>query len=269
MGVRKEEIELDLRIVSKDQVQFNKLLKDSAKLNQELRAADGNAAHFQQVLNRIETNSKAFSKIDIESLSKNDLVNRAEHLNKALGFIGQNRPQFEVINTELKSINVRLKLIRESSYGSSKTTVDGFSGVSTGLKIVNLAAGVLGGIIASFSIGALITAGKELLKSATALSQIGRQTKSVFGEASKQVEEFAARNAAAQGLTQSAYLKSTNAIGGMLKNMGFQIKDTVTISTQVQNLSGVLAEWSNGQEDAASTSEILNKALHGEYEGLS
>jgi hypothetical protein len=128
-------------------------------------------------------------------------------------------------------------------------------------KFVGLAAG-------AFTVDAVLGFGKQLFNTGLQLESMAKKAKTVFGEALPQVTAEAEKNARAMGLTNAQYITAAANIQDLLVPMGFQRQEAASISTQLVNLSGALAEWSGGTRTAAEVSEILNKALLGEREEL-
>ncbi|MEO7176149.1 MAG: hypothetical protein ABI002_10190, partial [Saprospiraceae bacterium] len=265
MAVRKDSIQIDLTIVTKDQAQFNNLVKTNYSFIKELKEAQGDATKLTTVMQKINASGREISKIDIGNLSRADLVNRAKQLQEILHRIPQSTPGFNALETELKQINTQMAVLRTRSAavdGAVEANRSSLSRMLGSLKAVGA------GFIAGFSVQAVISAGKELFKTAVSMDLLSKKAKTVFGESTGFVEEFATKNAAAMGLTRSQYIGAAAAIGDLLIPMGFQRKEGAQLSTQLVNLSGALAEWSGGKRTAVEVSEILSKAMLGEREQL-
>jgi hypothetical protein len=82
------------------------------------------------------------------------------------------------------------------------------------------------------------------------------------------VDAAAKKNAQAIGQTTNEYRKSAAAIGDLLIPMQFQRDEAASLSLQLVDLSGALAEWEGGQYSATDVSKILSKAILGEREEL-
>jgi hypothetical protein len=125
-----------------------------------------------------------------------------------------------------------------------------------------------GAMVAAFAVDRIVTFVDELRKTAVMLDTYNTKTTTVFGEASRIVEDSATKQAADLGLASSQYKLLATDVGDLLVPMGFQREEAARVSTQLVNLSGVLAEWSGGQKNATEVSGSLRKALMGEYEEL-
>lgn len=126
----------------------------------------------------------------------------------------------------------------------------------------------IGFAAAAFTADAIISYGKEVLKTGAAVEILGKKAQIVFGQALPIVTQQAKENAAAMGLTTGAYVDAATAIGDLLIPMGFQREEAANIATNLTNLSGALSEWTGGQFSAAEVSTKLSKALLGEREEL-
>lgn len=127
----------------------------------------------------------------------------------------------------------------------------------------------LGAIIgAAFATQQLIQYTKHLAKLAVQLDATDKKFKTVFGSASKLVEDFAKKSATSLGLTESQYKAAAAAAGDLLIPMKFSREEAARMSAQLINLSGALSAWTGGQISATETSQILTKALLGEREQL-
>lgn len=143
-------------------------------------------------------------------------------------------------------------------WAKANSTIDGVGG----LKNAFMAAGV-----AQFGME-VFQAGKELAKIAFQLEQGAKKAATVFGPALDTVTTAAKRNATAMGLTVSQYVAAATATGDLLIPMGFTRQEAAGMSAEMTNLSGALAEWSDGKTTAKEASDIMTKALLGERDGL-
>jgi hypothetical protein len=125
-----------------------------------------------------------------------------------------------------------------------------------------------GAMVAAFAVDRIVTFVDELRKTAVMLDTYNSKTATVFGDAARIVEDSATKQAADLGLARSQYKLLATDVGDLLVPMGFQREEAARVSTQLVNLSGVLAEWSGGQKNATEVSGSLRKALLGEYEEL-
>lgn len=194
--------------------------------------------------------------------TQRELINQARDLGREIRNLVPGTDAFIKKSQELKKVNNVLATIRNETKGVAQ----GVNSLTDFLKK---------GVVASlafFSVQRVIQWGKELLSWATkgtaALEAMERKTAIVFGDATSIVEDFAAINAQALGVTEKAYAGLAATIGDILIPMGFQREEAAKMSTDLVNLSGALSEWSNGQRSAEEVSKILAKALTGERESL-
>ncbi len=166
--------------------------------------------------------------------------------------------EYEAKFKELKSLNGILTEHREGLRGISQGLTLGKIGLD---KFVGVAAG-------AFAVDAVLNYGKAAFSNATSLELMGKKAQKVFGEYLPLVTKEAEKNAAAMGLTNAQYLAAAAGIQDLLVPMGFQRDTAAGISTQLVNLSGALAEWSNGERSAKEVTEILQAALLGERDAL-
>lgn len=97
--------------------------------------------------------------------------------------------------------------------------------------------------------------------------QLKKQT-TVFGEQLPVVQQWAAANAAAMGLSKNQATNLAAGLADLLIPMGMTREAAAQMSTQTLGLAGALAEWSGGQKNAAEVADILTKAYLGETDGL-
>lgn len=143
------------------------------------------------------------------------------------------------------------------------------SGVESTWAKLGRGAGVVAGA-AGIAVGAdmLVEYGKELFNTSVGLDTLQRKATTVFRETLPEVTRAAQENAAAMGLTNSQYIANAAEIQDLLVPLGFMRSEAADMSVQLNNLSGVLAEWSGGQFTATETAGSLRKALLGEREEL-
>lgn len=109
---------------------------------------------------------------------------------------------------------------------------------------------------------------EELNRLAVQLDAVQRKAQIVFGNTLPTVNKAAKENATAMGLTTSEYVAAASAIQDLLVPMGFTRKEATAMSIDLTDLSGALSVWTNGKLSAKEVSDILNKAVLGEREGL-
>jgi hypothetical protein len=128
----------------------------------------------------------------------------------------------------------------------------------------------MGAIVAGGAIvtGAVIAVGAEVNKLGSQYQALDAKAKVVFGSSLSTVDKWAKANAGAMGLTAREATGLAASMGDLLVPMGFTRDQAAAMSTDIVGLSGALAEWSGGTRTSAEVSEILQKALLGERDGL-
>jgi hypothetical protein len=115
---------------------------------------------------------------------------------------------------------------------------------------------------------ALTAAGMAVFNHSAQVEAMGNKAATVFGSQVGMVEEWAKLSANAMGLTKREATGLAANFADLLVPMGFARDRAAELATKVTGLSGPLAQWSNGTLTAAQASDILNKAIMGEREGL-
>lgn len=100
------------------------------------------------------------------------------------------------------------------------------------------------------------------------MSDLDAKSRAVFEDQLKPMQKWAKENKKAFGLSSRETLGLAANFADLLKPMGFTAEEAANMSTEVLDLSGALAKWSNGQYEASEVSEILSKAMLGEREQL-
>ena len=135
-----------------------------------------------------------------------------------------------------------------------------WNGVSDSVKKVGLGLGLLG--------GAALLAAPKILNAGASLEGLDAKASTVFEGSLGAVNNWAAANASAMGITQSQARDAAAAMADLLKPMGFNAAQAADMSTSMIDLSGALSAWTGGTRNAAEVSEILSKAMLGERDGL-
>lgn len=136
------------------------------------------------------------------------------------------------------------------------------SGMSSG---VVKAAGLIGG---AFAAAGVVSFAGDMFNLGADLEVMSKKAETVFGGELGRVEDWAEGAAAKMGLTRNELVGLTTAAGDLLKPMGFNAKQASNLSTEMTGLAGALAMNSQGKVDSAGASEVLQKALLGERDGL-
>lgn len=213
----------------------------------------------EQVKNTLADLNKAYKTLNSQirhlTPGQKDFNQKAQELAKAKKAIDDAKKAVQAFNQETQKAAGEAK-----SLGQKIMEVPGQLAGS-----FRAALGPLAGMLAAVGIKEFVT---ELISSAGEMEAFEAKAQTVFGEAMTTVEEFAARNANAMGMTRREYVATAAQAGDLLIPMGFQREEAAKLSTDLVNLSGALSEWSGGQRDSAEVSDILTKALLGEREQL-
>lgn len=110
--------------------------------------------------------------------------------------------------------------------------------------------------------------GNDLLTLGGQVSQYYLKSSTVFEGSAKGVEKWAARNAAALGMTKGQLVGQAAAFGDLIKPLGFTAEETAKMSKETVGLAGALSSWSGGKISAAEASDVLAKTMLGERDGL-
>lgn len=134
---------------------------------------------------------------------------------------------------------------------------------------LSTAAKVIGGAMAAaFAIDKIVSFGSELYGLGNQAQIYGIKAATVFGDQLGIMEEWAAANAGAMGMTRTELLGLGAGMADLLVPMGFTREQAAAMTQDVGGLSGALSAWSGGTMSAAQVQEILAKALLGERDGL-
>lgn len=161
--------------------------------------------------------------------------------------------QIQALDQQLKDLDASIGQYQRN-VGNYQSAFDGFAG--TLLQI-----GAVSEIAQFFDANALVEQG-------LAIQGLDNKARTVFGDTLPKVTAEAEKNAAALGLSSRQYINQAAAIQDLLVPMGFTRDRASEISTQLQNVSGALSEWTGGTRSSAEVSDILSAALLGEREAL-
>lgn len=100
------------------------------------------------------------------------------------------------------------------------------------------------------------------------LGKLDAKAGAVFEDSLPSVQAWADGAKRALGVTQTEAVGMAASLADLLKPMGFTADAAAAMATDMVDLSGALADWTGGQKSATEVSDILNKALLGEREGL-
>lgn len=150
----------------------------------------------------------------------------------------------------------------ENSGGKLQAKISGLSGAFA--HAAGTAAGFLGANVVMKGPGVLM----GLADTARDLDLQMKKASTVFGDQIPIVQQWAAANARAMGLTKSQAVNLAAGLADLLVPMGMSREEAAALSTKTVGLAGALAEWSGGAKSAAEVSDILTKAYMGETDGL-
>ena len=179
-------------------------------------------------------------------------------LNNKVKLLDENSKEYQDGIKRLNQLGGRLTAHRKKVRGVEQSWIKSKIGVT----------GFIGALAAKATIGTITSVGTALFDMGAKMEASIEKANIVFGEALPKITAQAEKNARQMGLTNSEYVKYAANIGDLLIPMGYQRDEAANISSELVNLSGALAEWSNGEKSAAEVSEILSKALLGEREQL-
>lgn len=193
------------------------------------------------------------------------LIGTAKKLNQQLKNLDPTTQEFIDKSEELKKVRTEIARINAETRGVRKSMEElNFLGLKIPRSFGGIAA-ALGGAFAAVGFKEVIGG---ILRVGVSLENTEQKAKTVFGKYKTLVEDFAQTNATAMGLTRREYVAAAAAAGDLLVPMGFGRAEAAKYASELVDLSGALAEWSDGRYDSAEVSEILTKALLGEREQL-
>jgi len=119
------------------------------------------------------------------------------------------------------------------------------------------------GIVAG---AAIVDLFKDAVSGASDLAESGNKVKVIFGDATGEVQKFAAQGAKALGQTQLQVLDAASSFGTFGKAAGLSGSDLADFSTKLAGLSTDMASFFNTSPDQAV--EAIGAALRGEAEPI-
>lgn len=164
----------------------------------------------------------------------------------------------------MASTDVTYRLLGDASSAIRAFGRAGEAGESMSGKLRNAVSGVAG-ILGVAGVGAL---GAQAFGLAQDLGQLQEKSSTVFGSSLGDVEEWADTVKRRFGASRSEVVGMATSMADLLKPMGFTTEAAADLSTETIGLAGALADWSQGQYDAAEVADILAKAMLGERDQL-
>jgi hypothetical protein len=124
-----------------------------------------------------------------------------------------------------------------------------------------------GGAIASgLAVGAIVNFGKESVTAAAEAQQAMNGVRAVFGDSADEIEEFSSRAITSMGISDDAYQAFATTTGGMLKDMGVPLDQTVKSTDELAQMGADLAQVYGVDTEQAFTA--IQKAMGGSTRGL-
>ena len=153
----------------------------------------------------------------------------------------------------------------------TRINTGGFSKGAASLKsqFASLGSSVkkLGGLIAAaFSIGAIVSFGKEAVELGSDLQEVQNVVDVTFTTMSEKVNEFVKNAAQTAGLSKTMAKRYSGTFGAMAKSFRFTEEDAYNMATALTQLSGDVASFYNLSQDEAYTK--LKSVFTGETESL-
>jgi len=122
---------------------------------------------------------------------------------------------------------------------------------------------VVGGALA---VGAVVEFGKSSLQAAADAEQAMNGVRAVFGDSADEIEKFSSKAITSMGISDDAYQAFATTTGGLLKDMGVPLNDTITMTDELAQRGSDLASVYGVDADQAFTA--MQKAMGGAYKGL-
>lgn len=220
-----------------------------AKLLKELAEVNADFAKMQRLLNGVQSTGEP-SLRELEAAFKS-LSREVKNTSTSAADYGAKVQRLQALQGEIDTH-------RKSIVGVESSWQEVATGATRFLGIAGIA----------FGAEQVVQYGKQLYQTGVEMDTLGRKAETVLGEALNSVSAAARESAAAMGLTNAQYVAAVTNIADLLKPMGFTTEEAARQAVEIQNLSGVLSEWSGGKFGAVETSESLRKALLGEREEL-
>jgi len=244
-----------------------------------------------EVVAQTKSLEKAKKKADelekkLKLVSKNNIANVNKQKNKELALIKQSFKNREIshkqflertIAAERKASNRVLAINKKTAARIDRVNKSRGTGGATGAAPATGGGigGKLGGLGKGLVIGAAVAAGKALtsigeraLTTAARLDDLQKRFQVVFGTELPRVEAAAQRLAAAQGLSNNAFKEAISFSVDLLKPLGLTAKQATTSALKINQLAAAQKEFNNDQRSAKEVTEVFNKALLGERDGL-
>lgn len=126
--------------------------------------------------------------------------------------------------------------------------------------------GIAKGIVAAFSVKAVVDFGKKCVSLASDLEEVQNVVDVTFGEGAETVNKWAKSAATAFGMSELDAKKFNGTMGAMLKSMGLNEEATLDMSTSMVGLAGDMASFYNLDHQTAF--DKIRAGISGETEPL-
>ncbi len=266
MSVQKDKVQISISFITDESQQYAKLINQNKQFIKELKDAQKAGKDVTEQIDKMVASGQSIEKLDLGKIAPAQLRDRARQIQQVIALIPQSAPQYKALNAELAAINNQLGEIKKSQSGAGAAAQSFFSAASSGARSFVAAMGPIA--VAIIGIQSAWEAVKALFNIGQDAEALQTKMTSVFGESTKVVQDFAAENAAAIGLSRREYAGLATDVGDLLTPMGFTKQTAAELSVELLNQGGILARWSKGKVQTAEATEILNKALLGERDGL-
>lgn len=120
----------------------------------------------------------------------------------------------------------------------------------------------------AFSIGAIVSFGKAIVKSASDAEETAQKFGVVFSSIAGQANDAAAAIAAGYGLSNQQAKELLSTTGNVLQSMGATQQASLTLSQGITQLSADLVSFTNYSGGVEGASQAITSALLGEREAL-
>jgi hypothetical protein len=129
-------------------------------------------------------------------------------------------------------------------------------------KITGVGKAVVGGL----AIGAVVSFGRASVEAAADAEQAMNGVRAVFGDSADQIEAFSSKAITNMGISDDAFQSFATTTGGLLKDMGVPMEDTVTMTNELAQRGADLAAVYGVDAETAFTA--MQKAMGGSTKGL-
>lgn len=236
--------------------------KELAKLE---RQGKQNSKEYKALKKSISENNKQIvqgkakmaeyrQQIGLTGLTIRELNSEQKRLRNLLNNTVPGTPRFKEYEAQLKAVTAQKRNLQ----GDIKKTNKAFGALKNALPIIGLATVAAG----------VARLGKELFGIGKQMQGETRKHAIVLGDSLGYVDEQADLLSKRMGVTNHQFKTMVTNSADLLVPLEFNRQTAAKMGVQIQSLAGAFDEWTAGQFGVADASEILNKAVLGEMEGL-